>query len=779
MSEANSKYSRRTRLELRVLGMLGVACVLVGAYFALSDDTSRRADDVERSEGVEELVARHARVRGATLGEESGTRVEVTPDVRDLTADAGTIVVNVLYSDFSVASDIGLGIAAQASGGRDPLDYKWIESDENGTAVLDGLEPGTFIIRLDRSVRWKSAEIKGGETTVVSFVIPVGLTLSGIVIREDGAPIKDASLVVGQIGSDCHVAGETDALGRFRIKGCHPATIIGARAEGYVGSEMHAVVAEDGDRRDITIKLRNGGGAVEGVVRDVAGMPIEGAVVKVGKGRMDRLIAKVDGMPAVPTVARTDSEGRFRAIGLAAGENPVCVVARRKQPWEGSCRVAAHDCTMVDIVMKDGCNLVGRVVGRKGTPISGAVVQYGDVDTWGRRLVRTGIEGEFLMDSLPEGHFVFAAGHKSEGKGSVEADLVVGRNTRCEIELTRGRVLRGHVVQESTGVGIGDAMVQVSASYGGRSVGSRTDADGVFKLLNVPDGAVLCAVTREGCEPKVVEVGAKVLDVAIALPALNEKEPSSRLGGTLVVDSGTQVEQCVVTVVNTHWDHLGLGKVEGDGRFETGLLRSGSYKVIVECRGLPDYASEWLQLGREERRDLGVIELQHTVRLGVRLEGVMSEGARVWLCDGRGYRLRLLRGVDGGAEGLVFPGRYVVMVDGPEVARRSTVCEIEEEDIGHGKTVSVTAERGSRVTIAIRGLSLTEKWRGLGNVRIVSDRGQSTTETVRWREQDRVEHVVCLAPGRYVATVSVGARGCQAEFVVAEGVEGRVDMEVR
>lgn len=250
-----------------------------------------------------------------------------------------------------------------------------------------------------------------------------GLAIEGTVRYEDGEPASRAWLVADHenplwgdsTGADDPIVGDlldagpprehrvtrADEQGRFRIDGLSPGTYwIGAR-EVEAGGPPLALV-----------RTRHEDVSIAGIVVDPRGARVAEAIVSTGEAS-----------------AGTDTAGRFRIDGLAAGPHDLAVTppthpfasGRFFEPATARGIVAPRD----DVVIRvgDGRTLEGRILDADGAPLGGASVKVlppPPPDEAGVRsppatpVATTDASGRYELRGLPPGPLeiaVFRGGH--------------------------------------------------------------------------------------------------------------------------------------------------------------------------------------------------------------------------------------------------------------------------------------------------------------------------------------------------------------------------------
>jgi protocatechuate 3,4-dioxygenase beta subunit len=338
-------------------------------------------------------------------------------------------------------------------------------------------------------------------------------------------------------------SGTTDAEGRYRLDGV-PAEAHGvlAVAPGYAPTDaqsdaMKVEVAADAREpveKDVALTQA---GRVVGFVKDSKGEPVAGARVRSraapapssgesrgGRGGPPNMAGRIAGLlPGGSAADLTDQDGRFVLEGLASDRR--WVVAAEADDFvdaeSEAFELKAGEEKEVTVTMTGGGGVSGRVVDDYGHWVAGARVRVGRLpaDAVGRprlsawevdrylepRTVTTDGEGRFLVEDVPPGIAVVRVeleGYVTHYKRGlvIRADEVLENHV---VTLTKGEVLEGKVLSEA-GRPIQAAIVAVTQSddpaMGGGAADAepsdeieprmtaRTDADGKFKVENVPPG---------------------------------------------------------------------------------------------------------------------------------------------------------------------------------------------------------------------------------------------------------------------------------------------------
>ncbi|MEM9800915.1 MAG: carboxypeptidase-like regulatory domain-containing protein, partial [Planctomycetota bacterium] len=230
-------------------------------------------------------------------------------------------------------------------------------TDETGAALFDSLALGTYEVRVMRSTQprwgqtddddeqWTSVELERDEVTTVEINLPSAGGLDGIVTM-DGEPVvgarvtlveaKNAAVVERLItvqdefrgfGND-RLSDTTGADGKFELSEVEIGSyVLIAR---HVDAAMPSTADVEVSSGNSTVEVEMLPTAVVGQIVDEAGDPVPGADIIVrphdpNANMGERLTRAYLGLKS--SMGRTDSEGRFRIVGVRA-DTPLEVFAR-------------------------------------------------------------------------------------------------------------------------------------------------------------------------------------------------------------------------------------------------------------------------------------------------------------------------------------------------------------------------------------------------------------------------------------------------------------------
>ena len=355
---------------------------------------------------------------------------------------------------------------------------------------------------------------------------PVRLT--GRVTAEDGTPVPGA-LVLLTAKSFAPAAtpphARTDAGGGFALEGIEPGRYtLSASARGFLpalDTAVRVVAGQDNGGHRLT--LTAGGHTVRGVVSDVGGGTIGGALVSITR-LDDGNVMRLDRTPAG---VLTDDEGRFETTlpngsYMAAASHPDYVQLDDTFDVSGGARV-------LDFALTPAATVEGVVLARDtGEPVAGAiVVAHGEemqaaggfsVQGFGKHRVVAGDDGRFRMQGLGSGVFELkaaAAGHTTRNATQVALSIAQSRSG-VEIYVDPAHAIRGFVVPRGDeedgaleGVWVGALSFRPPGLFVARAP---TEADGYFEIPGVEPGSYMVAALGEETLPNFTGTGVDVED---------------------------------------------------------------------------------------------------------------------------------------------------------------------------------------------------------------------------------------------------------------------------
>ena len=271
----------------------------------------------------------------------------------------------------------------------------------------------------DKTVRWPGERIPDQYTLQLT---PASGRIGGVVLDEKGEPVANAGILVqnynfnrsgGESISLGNVFTRADASGHWSIQGLPngyqdfgvtvmhpdypPARFLadGPVGRGIIGKHISTT---DFFAGKAVLQIESGL-QLTGTVRDTGGQPVNGARVFIG---FDRYASDA-------VNSRTGTNGMFRFTTLKSGENCLTFSADGYAPDFRTVTVTATNAPL-DVTLKPGRTIHGRVVDSAGKPIAGAEVSYDGLADRngifsGRTLdwkTETDTNGAFSWNSAPD-----------------------------------------------------------------------------------------------------------------------------------------------------------------------------------------------------------------------------------------------------------------------------------------------------------------------------------------------------------------------------------------
>jgi protocatechuate 3,4-dioxygenase beta subunit len=336
----------------------------------------------------------------------------------------------------------GTKLMVTTQGDRPLFGQEPVVSKDDGTFSIDALAAGNYLVQLVRSrqrlAEWVAepviVKLEAGQTKKdMKIELYKGGLLEVLVIEaETGKPLDKASVSIRDEKYKRWLSTKSgeDGIARIRLMpGGYQ--LSGVYMQGYMSKrDQEAVTIKEGAIKHETWKL-NEMPKINGVVRDPAGMPIEGVQLMI--------------MPGGREEVRSDSEGKFEYIwdqrSWGDRESTVfCFVARHKQRNLAAALEIGGDTKTLDLKLNPGVSFVGKVVDPDGKGIAGAQVRVMlRVSNWGsslsRELVKADDNGNYKIQAIPPGHnYSINASAKGYGEKDVEAHADNAVDNRLKIE---------------------------------------------------------------------------------------------------------------------------------------------------------------------------------------------------------------------------------------------------------------------------------------------------------------------------------------------------------
>jgi RNA polymerase sigma-70 factor (ECF subfamily) len=532
-----------------------------------------------------------------------------------------------------------------------------VTSDAGGAFELGGLDHGSehiaFSAFLEGYLRGHARLDQAGAEP--ELVLARGVRVRGRVLTPERAPVAGAYVHAGLFAWNEPEKEEwtwSDAEGAFELALLAPGTQhLWVQRTGFA-HERHeiAVPASEPVLEGVELVIQPGH-TLGGVVLDASGQPLSWAMIYANEAGYHH----PENFAGVQTHAGAD--GRFRIDDLPARELTVGALAAGHARFET--RVVELDRDDLVLRPEQRAAIAGRVLDESGAPVTSFLVRPS-----GSRLASEGeqpggwpaswSQSGVLFDS-PDGSWRLADDFAADKLFRVEIEaegfapaLLDPVRTALEpdpdanvVRLARGTLVRGRVVERTSGAPVADARVRALRDALELRGSERTppetvtDAGGRFEFLDLPVGPITLAVEHTG--------HALVLDGPFevsAYPVERSIELGSGAGlrGRLLDASGRGRAGETVSVYGLEGSekHRQHETTTGaDGSYELRGLSAGTYHLRWQRRQGEVQVNDLLQmvtLGVDEVREVDLRPAgRATVRGTIRFEGELPELLSVML----------------------------------------------------------------------------------------------------------------------------------------------------
>ncbi|MFI5975631.1 MFS transporter [Streptomyces sp. NPDC051452] len=179
-------------------------------------------------------------------------------------------------------------------------------------------------------------------------------------------------------------------------------------------------------------------------------------------------------------------DGRYALSTPGAGAYVLIAAAGGHQPQAVSVTVGERPVEL-DVVLGGAGRLAGSVLTADGSPVRDAAVTLTNVHGEVVASTRSGREGGYVITELVAGEYTLAASAPAFRPAALPVTVQASRETRQDVELAGGAVLRG-TVRASGGRPVEDARVTLLDAAGNVVDTLTTGADGTFRFVDLSSG---------------------------------------------------------------------------------------------------------------------------------------------------------------------------------------------------------------------------------------------------------------------------------------------------
>lgn len=182
----------------------------------------------------------------------------------------------------------------------------------------------------------------------------------------------------------------------------------------------------------------------------------------------------------------TGEDGRYALSTPGAGSYVLIAAAGGHQPQAVTVTVGERPVEL-DVVLGGAGRLAGTVTTADGTPVRDAMVTLTDVRGEVVATTRSGREGGYVIGDLVAGEYTLASSAPAFRPAALPVTVQASRETRQDIELAGGAVLRG-TVRAGGGRTVEDARVTLLDAAGNVVDTAITGSDGLFRFVDLSAG---------------------------------------------------------------------------------------------------------------------------------------------------------------------------------------------------------------------------------------------------------------------------------------------------
>ncbi|PZT77680.1 MULTISPECIES: MFS transporter [unclassified Streptomyces] len=219
----------------------------------------------------------------------------------------------------------------------------------------------------------------------------------------------------------------------------------------------------------------------------LSGVPVSGSVQHSDGTKVPRAaLTLIDVQGRQIGRGASGEEGRYALSVPGAGSYVLIAAAGGHQPQAVSVTVGERPVEL-DVVLGGAGRLAGAVLTADGAPVRDAAVTLTDVRGEVVASTRSGREGGYVITELVAGEYTLAASAPAFRPAALPVSVQAARETRQDIELAGGAVLRG-IVRAGGGRPVEDARVTLLDAAGNVVDTVTTGPDGAFRFVDLSTG---------------------------------------------------------------------------------------------------------------------------------------------------------------------------------------------------------------------------------------------------------------------------------------------------
>lgn len=550
-------------------GVISAMSSMAGGPPIHADDGHYALDNVPP--GVLQLTAS---ARGYVSGSRSDITAEDGKTVSgiDFQLDRGAKVSGRVTAAGASVSGVQVRLAFQ----RSP-NFNNTTSDADGFYTMDGLAEGDHTLEFQKTgfiVLQKPVVIASGKDLQLDVELDPGHELRGRVVDRSGQGVAAANVSPNGSAGRPGTFAPTDGDGNFVIQGLAEGTYkVVARKDGFVSAESNDVVLPQSG--SITLVMDKGAtitGRVTGLAPELLSQVMVTASGGTSRNQTNADASGNFSLPGLP-------DGRVRVDAMLVGQGQ-----RRTAPYK-TIEVENGIAPSVELNFEEGITVSGHVT-KGGQALPGGNINFAPR----MRKAPTapgvspqmangniGLDGNYIVSGLSAGDYDVRI--NAPGLAYSTTYTAVSNST-FDIDI-RGALLRGHVVDASSGAPVSNARAAISAR-GGAFGSATTDSDGRFTMDALIDATYNLSVNGDQYAPstqQVVVTNGSVPDVEVRL----ERAPAVTVH---IVDSTTAAPvDGNLAIWSQGPGSSGVNPVRTDTGVYKVWLKPGTYNVSAYARG--------------------------------------------------------------------------------------------------------------------------------------------------------------------------------------------------
>ncbi len=416
------------------------------------------------------------------------------------------------------------------------------------------------------------AQTLSARESAMTVTVDRGVEVSGRVTYTDGSPVDPTNVLILNKEGPLRQFARGDSVnsdGTFVLRNVAPGPVT-------LYAEIMSAAPIEGPSVEITAPAKDVVLTIPKPIR------IEGRVVDKDNKQPVRVFSinvrryRGGGGYGAENRSFSSEEGTFVMDDISLGPLELTVSAAGYAPAMVS-NAALSEKGPITIQLERGALVTGRVTS-DGAPVADANVSLSGgprSPATMRNTVITDAEGEFRFDSAGTGEYSLFIFKKGFAQGRKVVEIASGKETRIEIELQRGRELRGRVV-DSEGRPV--SLARVFARGGSGVPSTQSDAEGNFELTGIPDGTYTISAEKSGYMPATMEN----VEVSKTSPITLTLQHGGTITGRVTGLSDRELAVTRVSIVGGgSWSTT---RVDASGSFTLSGVPDGMIRVQAEVQ---------------------------------------------------------------------------------------------------------------------------------------------------------------------------------------------------